>query len=173
MAQESRSVAGFDSEADLRRVTENPHHHVHTVRARVRARVQRLCDDERGIRRSKEIWGEILLVPTAEAARDCLSRRRIDDVFVNLEVPGALAVMEAIRKGTSNSKAVIFACVTDAKEYTDTLSAGANFLLRKPLHQNSVALHITIAKELLERERRRYFRHAVNLPLVLKDSVGE
>ena len=82
-------------------------------------------------------------------------------------------MMEAIRKGTSNSKAVISACVTDAKEYTDTLSAGANFPLRKPLHQNSVALHITIAKELLERDRSRYFRHAVNLPLVLKDGVAE
>ena len=121
----------------------------------------------------KKYGAKFLLVPTAEAARDCLSRRRIDGVFVDLEVPGALGVMEAIRKGTSNSKAVIFACVTDAKEYTDTLSAGANFLLRKPLHQDSVALHITIAKELLERERRRYFRHAVNLPLVLKDGVAE
>ncbi len=65
----------------------------------------------------KKYGAKFLLVPTAEAARDCLSRGRIDGVFVDLELPGALAVMEAIRKGTSNSKAVIFACVTDAKEY--------------------------------------------------------
>src|SRR5947207_7152458 len=115
MAQESRSVAGFDSEADLRSVTENPHHHVHTARARVRARVQRLCDDERGIRRSKEIWGEI------PAGSHGGSRARLPETAEDRRrlcgpggSGGTLAVMEAIRKGTSNSKAVISACVTDA-----------------------------------------------------------
>lgn len=117
----------------------------------------------------KKYGGKFLLVPTAEAARECLTRRKIDGVFVDMAVPGALRVMEGIRKGTSNNKAVIFACVTDAKENTLTLSAGANFLLRKPLNEETVALHITIAKELLERERRRYFRHAVSIPVVLKD----
>jgi CheY-like chemotaxis protein len=121
----------------------------------------------------KKYGAKFILVPTAEAARDCLNRRKIDGVFVDLDVPGALGVMEAIRKGTSNSKAVIFACVADARENTLTLSAGANFLLRKPLTEDSVALHITIAKELLERDQRRYFRHAVNLPVVLKDGAFE
>jgi len=87
----------------------------------------------------------------------------IDGVFVDLEVAGALGVMESIRKGTSNAKVVIFACVVHAREYTDALGAGANFLLRKPLNEDSIALHITIAKELLERERRRYFRHAASV----------
>src|SRR6202035_2488560 len=54
-------------------------------------------------------------------------------------------------------------------ENTLALSAGANFLLRKPLNEGSVALHITIAKELLDRERRRYFRHALSIPAVLKE----
>jgi response regulator RpfG family c-di-GMP phosphodiesterase len=121
----------------------------------------------------KRYGAKFLLVPTADAARDCLKRRKIDGVFVDLEVPGALGVMEGIRKGSSNNKAVIFACVTDAKEYTHALSAGANFLLRKPLQEDSIALHITIAKELLERERRRYFRHAVNFHVVLKDGEVE
>jgi len=117
----------------------------------------------------KRYGGKFLLVPTAEAARDCLKRRKIDGVFVDMEVPGALGVLEGIRKGTSNNKAVIFACVADTRENTLALSAGANFLLRKPLNEETIALHITIAKELLDRERRRYFRHAVNIPVVLKD----
>ncbi len=114
----------------------------------------------------KKYGGKFILVPTADAAHDCLNRRKIDGVFVDLEVPGALGVIEAIRKGTSNARAVIFGCITGSKEYTDTLTAGANFLLRKPLNEDSIALHITIAKELLERERQRYFRHAVNLSQV-------
>jgi DNA-binding response OmpR family regulator len=117
----------------------------------------------------KKYGGKFILVPTAEAARDCLKRRKIDGVFVDMEVPAALGVMEGIRKGTANNKAVIFACVADARENTLALSAGANFLLRKPLNEGSVALHITIAKELLDRERRRYFRHALSIPAVLKD----
>ena len=121
----------------------------------------------------REYGAKFLLVPTAEAARDCLKRRKIDGVFVDMDVPGALGVMEGIRKGTSNNKVVIFACVSDAKENTLTLSAGANFLLRKPLNEGSVALHITIAKELLDRERRRYFRHTVSIPVVLKDGGTE
>ena len=117
----------------------------------------------------KKHGGKFILVPSAEAARDCVNRRKIDGIFVDMEVPGALGVMEGIRKGASNNKVVIFACVTNTKQNTLTLSAGANFLLRKPLSEESVALHITIAKELLERERRRYFRHAAALPVVLKD----
>ena len=121
----------------------------------------------------KKYGAKFSLVPTAEVARDCLSRRKVDGVFVDVAVAGALELMEAIRKGTSNCKAVIFACILSAKETTPTLNAGANFLLRKPLSVDSVALHITIAKVLLERERRRYFRHAVNLPVVLKDGKTE
>jgi DNA-binding response OmpR family regulator len=121
----------------------------------------------------KKYGAKFILVPTAEAAHDCLNQRKIDGVFVDLEVVGALGVMKSIRKGTSNAKAVIFGCVLLAKEYTHALSAGANFLLRKPLNEDSIALHITIAKELLERERRRYFRHAVNLPVILNDGEAE
>jgi hypothetical protein len=94
-------------------------------------------------------------------------------VFIDMEVSDALGLIAAIRKGTSNSKSAIFACVRSSKESTVTLSAGANFLLLKPLTEESVALHITIARDLLERERRRYFRHAVSLPVSLRDSDGE
>jgi response regulator RpfG family c-di-GMP phosphodiesterase len=121
----------------------------------------------------KKYGGKFSLVPTAEAARDTLNRRKIDGVFVDMEVPGALDVMVGLRKGASNNKAVIFACIVDSKDNTLTLSAGANFLLRKPLNEEGVTLHITIAKELLERERRRYFRHAMNLPVILKEGEVE
>ena len=121
----------------------------------------------------KKYGGKFVLVPEADAARDYLSRRKTDALFLDLDVPGAIPLIESIRKGTSNSKVVIFACTTSSKEYTSTLNAGANFLLRKPLSVDGVFLHITIAKDVLERERRRYFRHSVNLPVVLKDEESE
>jgi DNA-binding response OmpR family regulator len=121
----------------------------------------------------RKYGGKFVLVPDAEAARDYLKRRKTDGVFLDMEVPGVLPLIESIRKGASNSKVMIFACGRNSKEYTSTLNAGANFLLRKPLVADSVVLHITIAKELLVRERRRYFRHAVNLPVMLKEAEAE
>jgi len=121
----------------------------------------------------KNYGAKASLSPGAESARDSLRRRKVDGVFVDMEVPGALELMIDIRKGTSNSKSVIFACVLSSKESTVTLSAGANFLLLKPLTAESVALHIKIAKEMMEREHRRYFRRPVNLPVLLRHAEGE
>ena len=84
-----------------------------------------------------------------------------------------MGLIESTRKGVSNNKAVIFACLLNAKESAQILALGANFLLRKPLSEEGVAMHITISKELLLRERRRYFRHAVNLPVTLKEGPAE
>ena len=121
----------------------------------------------------KKLGAKFVLVPTAHEARECLNRRKIDGVFVDMEVPGALGLIESTRKGTSNSKAVIFACGGSTKESTQILSAGANFLLRKPLNEEGVALHIKISKDLLVHEQRRYFRYPVNLAVTLKEGVGE
>ena len=121
----------------------------------------------------KKYGAKFTLVPTAETALECLNRRKIDGVFIDLAVPGGLELIAAIRKGASNCKAVIFACIASARESTATLNAGGNFLLRKPLSVDSVALHITIAKELLLHEQRRYFRHAVNLGVALKEGQTE
>ena len=121
----------------------------------------------------KRLGAKFLLVPTANEARETLNRRKIDGVFVDMDVPGALGLIESTRKGTSNSKAVIFACGGSAKQSTQILAVGANFLLRKPLTEEGVMMHITISKEVLVREQRRYFRHPVNLAVTLNDGLIE
>jgi len=121
----------------------------------------------------KKYGAKSSLSPGAESARDSLRRRKVDGILVDMELPGALELIMDIRKGTSNSKSAIFACVQSSKESTITLSAGANFLLLKPLTAESVTLHITIAKEMMEREHRRYFRHPMDLPVLLKDADGD
>jgi ActR/RegA family two-component response regulator len=121
----------------------------------------------------KKYGAKFSLVPTAEAARDYLERKKIDGVFVDMQVSGTLGLIEAVRKGASNGKVAIFACVANAGETTATLNAGANFVLRAPLSVDSVALHITIAKDIMLQERRRYFRHPVNIPVTLKDEEGQ
>jgi DNA-binding response OmpR family regulator len=123
-----------------------------------------------GIKKSS---GRCDFVPTTDAARGYLGRRKIDGIFVDLEVAGALELIRAIRKGSSNSRAAIFAIMPTDKASTATLNAGANFLLRKPVHADAVTLHLTTSKDLMLRERRRYFRHAVNLAVTLKHGEVE
>lgn len=115
----------------------------------------------------KKYGAKLAMVPSADAAREYLDRRKIDGVFVDMKIPNGLSLLEAIRRGPSNSKVAIFACVGSAGESTSTLNAGANFLLKKPLTVDGVALNIGIAKEVMLRDRRRYFRHPVNLPVTL------
>ena len=43
----------------------------------------------------KKFGAKFVLVPTAHEARDCLNRRKIDGVFVDMEVPGALGLIES------------------------------------------------------------------------------
>lgn len=121
----------------------------------------------------KKYEAKMGLVPTSEAAREYLERKKIDGIFVDMQLAGAMQLIEAVRKGPSNSKAAIFACVQAARETTGALNAGANFVLRAPLSVEAVALHITIAKELMLQERRRYFRHPVNFPMTLKHRETE
>ncbi|MGB7283074.1 MAG: PilZ domain-containing protein [Candidatus Acidiferrum sp.] len=121
----------------------------------------------------KKFGAKFGLVPTSEAARDYLERKKIDGVFVDMQVAGSLELIEAVRKGSSNGKAAIFACVQTARETTAALNAGANFVLRTPLSVEAVALHITIAKDVMLSERRRYFRHPANLPVTLQEGAAE
>ena len=121
----------------------------------------------------KQLGATLTFAPNAESARSSIERRKIDAVFVDNEISGALELIESIRKGTSNSKAVIFVCVADSRATTLALSAGANFVLKKPVTAEGVTLHLTIAKDLMMSERRRYFRHPVNLHVLLKDEHGQ
>jgi CheY-like chemotaxis protein len=121
----------------------------------------------------KKFGAALTLVPNSEFARNCLARRKIDAVFVDHQVPGALEFIDSIRKGTSNSKVVIFACIVDSSFSTAAVSAGANVVVKKPITAEGVTMHITLAKELMMSERRRYFRHPVNLHVLLKDEESQ
>lgn len=52
----------------------------------------------------KKYGAKFSLVPTAEAARDYLERKKIDGVFVDMQVSGTLELIEAIRKGPQTAK---------------------------------------------------------------------
>lgn len=121
----------------------------------------------------KQFGASFGFVSTSDSAQRYIERRKLDGIFVDLEVPGALDLIQSIRQGSSNRLAVIFACVPDGKESAATLVPGANFFLEKPITAGSVVSHANAAREMMTRERRRYFRHPLSLSVSLKTDEGE
>jgi len=115
----------------------------------------------------KQCGAVLDFVPTKDSALQFIGRRRIDGIFVDLVVNGALDLILSVREGSSNRHAVIFACVGSAAEAAPALGAGANFAVHKPVTAESVRAHVAAARNIMVRERRRYFRHAVSLPVSL------
>ena len=118
----------------------------------------------------KKFGAALTFVPNSESARNCLARRKIDAVFVDHEVPGALQFIESIRKGASNSRVVIFACVADSVCPLQRCVLVPTSLKNRSRGRRDTA---SLAKELMMSERRRYFRHPVNLHVLLKDEDSQ
>src|SRR5260370_16860483 len=68
-----------------------------------------------------------------------VTRRKLDGIFIDTRVEGALGLVGNIRRGGSNRFSVIFACVSEGEEVSRLLNARANFLFHKP--PPSPALH--------------------------------
>jgi hypothetical protein len=115
----------------------------------------------------KQCGAVLDFVPTTDSALQFIGRRRIDGIFVDLAVSGALDLILSVREGSSNRHAVIFACAHSATEAAPALGAGANFVVHEPITAGSVRAHVTASRNVMVRERRRYFRHAVSLPVSL------
>ena len=119
-------------------------------------------------RAAKVVASNLGFVPTIELARDYMGRRKVDGIFVDMEIPGAGDLIGCVRQGVSNRNTVVFACIPPAADSPVKLVTGANFVLQKPLSEDSVAFYINAAKEIMARERRRFFRHSVNVSVILK-----
>jgi hypothetical protein len=63
---------------------------------------------------------------------------------------------------------VAFAIAEDPDETQRAFKAGANFVLEKPIHPERAMRSIRAALGLILRERRRYFRYAVDCPLTIQ-----
>lgn len=104
-------------------------------------------------------------VPTALVL---LNRRKFDAVIVDLHVRGpANAVLENVRRSSSNRTAVIFTVSDNDAETVSAFKAGSNFVLRRPLTSTLIGQSLKVAYGLILRERRRYFRCPVKIPAAI------
>ncbi len=127
--------------------------------------VRRVCDDA-GI--------ALQLATDAPEAEEMLSRAKFDGVIADCDdVPAAVSVIQNLRKGASNRTAIVFAVRNCAgTTVRNAFEIGANFVLDKPVNVDRAARCVRAAQGLLVRERRRYFRVPVEIPVELNFGGG-
>jgi hypothetical protein len=116
---------------------------------------------------TKQFGSNLGFAPTIELANDYMGRRRVDGIFVDMDVAGAQDLIRAVREGAANKNTVVFACMASGAGPLIVPVSGANILLQKPLSEESVVSHMVSARDMMARERRRYFRHPVSVPVFL------
>jgi DNA-binding response OmpR family regulator len=101
-------------------------------------------------------------------SNDLLARRKFDAVIVDCDdLQYGFDLLKGLRSTHSNARAVAFAVVNGKTTTQDAFKSGANFVLQKPLTPLHASRCFNAALNFMVRERRRYFRHPVDMPLRL------
>jgi len=100
------------------------------------------------------------------AGNDRMAKRKFDAVIVDCDdLPNGGDLLKDLRQTQSNSRSVAFAVVNGTTTTQEAFKVGANFVLQKPLTPLHAARCFNAALNFMVRERRRYFRHRLDMPL--------
>jgi ActR/RegA family two-component response regulator len=104
----------------------------------------------------------------ASSALERLNRAKFEAVIVDLKLGSqAETVLDGVRNSPSNKHAVVFTITDSEGKTTAAFRAGSTFILRRPLSAASIDLSLKAAYGLIVRERRRYFRCPVDVPVAI------
>ena len=103
----------------------------------------------------------------ARAAADILISEKFDAVIVDCDdLTGGLGVLQGLRSTPSNKNSVTFAVLNGKRTTTqEAFGMGANFVLQKPISALNASRCFHAALNFMVKERRRYFRHPVKMPV--------
>ena len=114
----------------------------------------------------EKIAVDVRVCADCKAARDLLAKYKFDAVIADCDdLAGGAELLKAIRKTQSNARSVSFAVLNGKTSTQEAFQAGANFVLQKPLTPLHATRCFNAALNFMVRERRRYFRHPVEMPL--------
>lgn len=103
-----------------------------------------------------------------------LQRTKYEAVLLDFDkVPDAGNILATLRESPSSKTSVIFALVTDAQKRQAVLQSGANLLFERPIEPTQIRRALRAAYDLMARERRRYFRCAIEFPVLLIPANSE
>ena len=108
------------------------------------------------------------------SGHEILRTEKFDAIIVDCDdLKGALDVLEGLRKGVSNRNSVTFAILNGGTTTQQAFQMGANFVLQKPISALNANRCFSAAVNFMMRERRRYFRHPVEMPATLSFGEGQ
>jgi hypothetical protein len=105
----------------------------------------------------------------APTAIRLLNRRKYEAVIVDLQL-GEQSVMlfEQVRLSPSNKTAVTFGIGDNDAAATSAFRQKSQFVFERPLSAQSIHKTLKPAFGLILRERRRYFRYPISLPVIIQ-----
>jgi len=110
----------------------------------------------------------------ARSGNEILLAEKFDAVIVDCDdLHEGLHVLENLRRGTSNKNSVAFAIVNGSTSTQKAFQLGANFVLPKPVTTTSAMRCFGAAVSFMVRERRRYFRHPIEMPVTVVFGEGQ
>jgi DNA-binding response OmpR family regulator len=104
----------------------------------------------------------------AKAGEDVLLSEKFDAVIVDCDdMQGGQELLQNVRKTPSNRNSVSFAILNGKTTTQRAFEMGANFVLQKPISSLNANRCFNAALSFMERERRRYFRHPIEMPVLV------
>ena len=103
------------------------------------------------------------------AATNLLNSRKFDAVIVDLQLGEQSGlILDQARLSLSNRTAVTFGISDTDAEVTEAFRKKSQFVFDRPLSPQSIHKTLKPAYGLILRERRRYFRYSVAIPVVIQ-----
>lgn len=103
-----------------------------------------------------------------EAAGEILAAKKFDAILIDCDdMNGGIELLQQVRKERSNKTSVTFAVLNGVTDVRTVFQMGAGFVLQKPITLNHALRSFHAAYGLMHRERRRYFRLPVDIPVTL------
>jgi hypothetical protein len=103
-----------------------------------------------------------------------LKRRKFDAVIVDLRLQEHSGkILDEARLSPSNRTAVAFGISDNDAEVTSAFRKKSQFIFGRPLSSQLIHKTLSPAYGLILRERRRYFRCPVSVPVVMRRESGE
>jgi CheY-like chemotaxis protein len=127
------------------------------------ATIQQLTESTRQFAISLEVRGELA------AALQQLKSQKFEAIIVDFRRRGlAQTILEEIPLTPSNASAITFGISDNKEETAEAFNAGSRFVLERPLSADSINRTMKVAYGLIVRERRRYFRCPLGVPVAVR-----
>lgn len=132
-----------------------------------------LTRDDQTIRVLRKITDDLELAlevcTGADKAAEELEQCKFDAVLIDCDdVHNAITVMRSVRMTPSNKTSTVFAIVNGITTPTSAIELGANLSLEKPINEGKARHALKTVHGLMLQERRRYYRHEVDMAVTLR-----